>query len=811
MERRLPSSPLPSQDWDFLQEQADQFREALAKGTPLDWNRFLPPPSSHLRLPVLVELIKTDLDFRWGRRQTALLESYLEKFPELRAEPGLVAQLLYEEMLARRLHGDRSDLPAYQARFPQEFEDLTRLLAAKPLPSPRPALPAPAPPETLFTPGLPPSPTTRAPAAEPVPSSQTLPETRPPRPAGHRDTVPGAQTNAENVLLVAEGYKLLRRIGRGQYGEVWLAEAPGGVRVAIKRIFRALDDEATLRESQSLELLKSLNHPYLLQTHAYWPLDDRLVIVMELADGTLGGRFRECREAGLPGIPPDELLAYFEQAATALDYLHGQNVVHRDVKPENLLVLKGFAKVGDFGLARIMENSSVNATLCGTPSFMAPETWTGHLSVHMDQYSLAAAYFQMRTGRPVFPGPDQYQLARQHLEDAPDLAPLNGPEARALLRALSKKPEDRFPSCKAFVKALAEAFAPPPPPPSPPAPPPVAASRWMTFGLACALVGILVVLLVVALRPLPTRVPEKVPPAVAWVPESWQPEGEEVVKDWQGRTYYQRLARDLPAPAGRVVLVAIPQAGPSDPPTFYIMQDKVWNGLYAAFDSDPKGQLLRDRLRDRADKVPDTLKNKWRLGGDAPGRPKESLPVTLGDQMGLGVEAGQERVPVFHVTAIEAHCFAEWLGGRLPTSRQWFTAAGCYVLDPDRKGPFDGDPKNTSDLAVNSGQIGPWPVDQSARDRSVYGCRNMAGNGREWTRTYANPDQEALPFPPERLLRTNLLVQVVGQSYLSSEPFQFKMAQRKPDGEYIDHESPDISFRVVLEPGLAAPGSGGDR
>jgi formylglycine-generating enzyme required for sulfatase activity len=115
--------------------------------------------------------------------------------------------------------------------------------------------------------------------------------------------------------------------------------------------------------------------------------------------------------------------------------------------------------VADFGLAKLLEQSQLQtASHAGTPAYMAPEVWDSKLSVHSDQYSLAVAYALLRTGRFPFSGDSLLALMRAHLEDAPDLGPLGPHEQDALRRGLAKKPEDRYPSCTVFVKALVTAL-----------------------------------------------------------------------------------------------------------------------------------------------------------------------------------------------------------------------------------------------------------------------------------------------------------------------------------------------------------------
>jgi hypothetical protein len=567
------------------------------------------------------------------------------------------------------------------------------------------------------------------------------------------------------------GYELLDRIGQGQFGEVYRARAPGGVLVAVKRILRALDHEASQRELKVLERVRDLRHPFLLQLHNYYPLQDRLVVVMELADGSLEDRLKECQAGGQPGIPVAELVRYFTEAAEALDFLHAEKLCHRDIKPGNLLRVRGHAKVADFGIARPQEHDLDHTmNVGGTPTYMPPEVWRGDISPHSDQYSLAVTWYEMRTGKRIFPRKQNLiDIANQHLNDTPDLEGVPRAEQKVLLRALAKSPEDRYPSCVAFAQALTEALAPPKPRL------PRAGGGWVAAA-SLALAGLaLLVALYLIFRPGP-----KTSVKADWLPVGWgavHPD-EPLVTDMKGRQYHRQIQRVWGGQT--IVLVVVPQLRSSDPRTFYVMRDKVWNDLYAAFLKAPESRVLLKRWGSGQGRE-ELLKDEWTKGARAPGHPEGPRD--------LGVGGAQGRAPVFRVTATEAECLAEWLGGRLPTKDQYFQAAGLNeeTPPPALSGGLD-------DLAINLGEVGPWTVDRWGRDENQFGCRQMMSNGQEFTRTLQG-DRRELPLSG---LYGRLNVYVVGKSYQSGElPTREKLLD--PTSLDCTTASPEISFRVVLE------------
>ncbi len=278
------------------------------------------------------------------------------------------------------------------------------------------------------------------------------------------DLRPGARPVPEHTLVA--------RLGKGSFGEVWKARDDNGKEVALK--FLPHDPQAGTDEVRELDLMKNVGHAHLLVLHRYWRRGGWLVLSLELASGTLLGRLREANERGQAGVPLRELLEYFREAAKGLGYLHSLKIQHRDVKPENLLLVGGTVKVADFGLAKLLEETvatNTNRQMAGTPAFAAPEVWENKTSAHSDQYALAVSWCQLRGGQLPFEG-NLMALAFAHCQKDPDLSMLPAVERPAVTRALAKKPENRWPSCRDFVAALIRGYARQPESTPTPVPPP---------------------------------------------------------------------------------------------------------------------------------------------------------------------------------------------------------------------------------------------------------------------------------------------------------------------------------------------------
>lgn len=263
------------------------------------------------------------------------------------------------------------------------------------------------------------------------------------------------------------GYTIIRLLGAGGMGEVYLAQHPRLPRQdALKVLTASVTDDSEYRErfEREADMVAALWHPHIVGVHDRGDCDGQLWISMDYVDGTDAGAL--IKEQG-NGLPPAEVVKIVTAVAEALDYAHARHLLHRDVKPANILIAHPGASdqrilLGDFGIARREDDTdgltATNMTV-GTVSYAAPEQLMGDdLDGRADQYALAATAFHLLTGNPPFQHSNPAVVISQHLTAAPPKLAVVRPELAhldpALTKALSKEPSKRFARCVDFARAL---------------------------------------------------------------------------------------------------------------------------------------------------------------------------------------------------------------------------------------------------------------------------------------------------------------------------------------------------------------------
>ena len=263
--------------------------------------------------------------------------------------------------------------------------------------------------------------------------------------------------------LLLGKYRIIRYLGGGGFAEVYQAEHIHlrGYFVAIKMLAAHFADEDIKQFHQEAQILAHLNHPGIIRLLDYDIGEHRPFIVMEYApNGSLRQHFRPEQQ-----LPLLTVASYVKQIAAALQCAHDHHLIHRDVKPENLLLgQQNRLLLSDFGIAlltRSMRAHSVVEVL-GTATYTAPEQLQGKPTRASDQYALGIVVYEWLTGRPPFLG-NLFQLINQHIESAvPPLRQYSStiPQQvqEVVLRALTKDPRDRFVCVSEFAHALEDAI-----------------------------------------------------------------------------------------------------------------------------------------------------------------------------------------------------------------------------------------------------------------------------------------------------------------------------------------------------------------
>ena len=253
------------------------------------------------------------------------------------------------------------------------------------------------------------------------------------------------------------GYNVVHIIGQGGQAQVFLAEREhDGLRVALKVLNRALRNDPIFLERfvREYKLVASLDSPFVARVYDQGFTGEHPYLAMEfLPSGTLAARIRE-------GLTTRAAMRLLQQIAQALDAIHSRGIVHRDMKPANILFrADGRPVIVDFGLARDL---TVNSTLTvagqfiATPRYMSPEQCIGRrVDARSDLYSLGAILYEMLTGTKIYDSANSADVISMHVSaPVPKLAPLLADHQPILDKLLAKAPDDRFQSAAELLAAI---------------------------------------------------------------------------------------------------------------------------------------------------------------------------------------------------------------------------------------------------------------------------------------------------------------------------------------------------------------------
>ena len=268
--------------------------------------------------------------------------------------------------------------------------------------------------------------------------------------------------------LLADRYEIKEVLGSGGMGVVYRAwdrhlQEPIAIKTLRPEALQA-DETSLERFKQEIRLARRITHRNVLRTHDLGEVDGAYFITMEYAEGTSLAELLKKRGR----LPVGVALTIGKQLCRALEVAHEAGVVHRDIKPQNLMIDPGgFLKVMDFGIARLAEGHrpaeaglTRQGMMIGTPEYMSPEQlMAGEVDGRADLYAVGAVLFECVTGRAVFQAPSVTAMIAAHLQDTPEDPHQLNPEvseafARVILKALAKERNDRWQSAQEMYEAL---------------------------------------------------------------------------------------------------------------------------------------------------------------------------------------------------------------------------------------------------------------------------------------------------------------------------------------------------------------------
>jgi eukaryotic-like serine/threonine-protein kinase len=260
-------------------------------------------------------------------------------------------------------------------------------------------------------------------------------------------------------------YRIEKKIGSGGMGAVYLAQQTSVARPAVIKVLRSQlggSSEGTARFAVEAKAASSLNHPNIVTIYNYGEMEDgTLFLAMEYIEGeTLARRLERCGQ-----LAPDRAVHIAVQIASALGEAHAHGVVHRDLKPQNVMLVDragepDFVKVLDFGIAKLDDARVTSAGyVVGTPQYMSPEQLLGkRLDGRSDIYSVGIVLYEMLVGASPFSSETPIGWMHQHVDVAPKPPKISASLDGAVLRALAKAPTDRPRSMELFALELAAAL-----------------------------------------------------------------------------------------------------------------------------------------------------------------------------------------------------------------------------------------------------------------------------------------------------------------------------------------------------------------
>jgi serine/threonine-protein kinase len=378
----------------------------------------------------LLYRLRADQSERWRRGERVLVEDYLRQYPQLDQDEGLLLDLVYAEVLLREQGAETPTVEEYVHRFPSHAEALRRQFALHRELHPPPDQPA----NGAWTPG----------------DWRTVP-------AGTGPRVP------QPALPEVPGYEVLQELGRGGMGVVYKARQGGLNRLVALKMLRwggLASHQDLARFRTEAEAVARLHHPNVVQVFTFEEHQGQPYYVMELLQSSLAGRLRQ------GPLPIREAVGLLRQVALAVEAAHQAKVLHRDLKPGNVLLGEdGQARVADFGLAKLLDSDSpqtASEALLGTPSYMAPEQAQGlirQVGPAADVWALGVILYECLTGTPPFRSESRQQILELVLTREPERPGKARPEVPAELEAvclkcLHKNPAHRYASAQDLADDL---------------------------------------------------------------------------------------------------------------------------------------------------------------------------------------------------------------------------------------------------------------------------------------------------------------------------------------------------------------------